>query len=144
MIIIFSAAAGISITEYKKAQLDYIDDLIFLGERIILLLGSTVPDTQTLYRKLGEEPRLEKYAQKCDISEIYTASPLPERENGQTKELLSVVGRYDAQTQIEYAREFTGYYKDLKKQYREHYRTHAKLYIAVSISVGAVTALLLI
>ena len=128
------------IVSYKKSQIAYIDDLIFLGERIILLLNSTVPDTEILFKKLQDESRLKKY----NIAEIYESSPLPEKENSQITELLSIIGRYDAQTQINCTQEFTGYYKDLKKQYQEYYNSHCRLYIVFSLSVGTVVSLLLI
>lgn len=140
MIILFSLMVGITISSHKRKQIRYIEDLIFLGERIILFMNSTLPDTNVLFSKLQAEPRFQKY----NVSEIYKSSPLPEYETTQAKELMGVIGRYDAQTQIRLTEEFTGYYKALKKQYQEHYDSHSRLYIVFSVSAGSVLALMLI
>lgn len=129
-----------TVVRYKKSQIEYIDDLIFIGERLILFLTSTVPDTDVIFTRLQNEPRLEKY----NVSQIFNSSPLPSGINSNITELFAIIGRYDADTQIKYTQEFIGYFKDLKKQYQEHFDTHCRLYIVFSISAGILISLLLI
>ncbi|MGN1329709.1 MAG: hypothetical protein ACI4V4_08445 [Eubacterium sp.] len=116
------------------------DDLIFFGERIVLFLGNTVPETDVIFRKLQEEPRLSKY----NVKKISEFSPLSQSFNTNICELLNVIGRYDADTQIKYTQEFLESCKDLKRQYQEQYNTHSRLYIVFSISVGTLVSLMLI
>ncbi|MGN1420080.1 MAG: hypothetical protein ACI4XC_01020 [Eubacterium sp.] len=140
MIILFSFLMGMAVVSYKKSQINYIDDLIFMGERIVLYLKSTVPETDIIFNKLQNEPRLNKY----NIEEIYNYSPLPKASNSNITELFNVIGRFDADIQIKYTQEFIGYYRNLKRQYQEHFNTHCKLYIVFSLSVGTIISLMLI
>lgn len=140
MIILFSFLTGMTVVSYKKSQIEYLDDLVFIGERIILFLNNTVPETEIIFIKLQNEPRLSKY----NVRKIAEYSPLPKELNTNITELFDVIGRYDADTQIKYTQEFVESYKDLKKQYQEHFNSHCKLYIVFSLSVGTLISLMLI
>lgn len=140
MIIIFSFLTGIMIAEYKKSQIGFIDDIVFLGERVFLLLSSTAPETEIIFNKLQNEYRLNKY----DVMHIYENSPLQDNENTKIKELINTVGKFDIETQIKCTEEFLGYFKALKKQYQEYYNSHFKLYLVFGLSVGIVISLMLI
>lgn len=136
---IFFLCLGLRIVKYKKEQITFIDDLIYMGEKILLLLNSTLPETDLIINKLSGEKRLSKY----DFDDLKGMSPLKSEENEKIDEMFSVLGKYDVDSQISYIEEFNGYYKMLKKEYREYYKTHYKLYIVLSLSVGVVIVLLL-
>ncbi|MGN1123253.1 MAG: hypothetical protein ACI4RR_02840 [Eubacterium sp.] len=139
MIITFFLCLGLRIVKYKKEQICFIDDLIFMGERILLLLNSTLPETDVIINKLSSDNRLSKY----DFSDLKSMSPLKKEENEKIDEMFSVLGKYDVDSQISYIQEFNGYYKMLKNEYREYYNSHCRLYIILSLSVGFVIVLLL-
>ena len=136
---IFFLCLGLRIVKYKKEQITFIDDLIYMGEEILLLLNSTLPETDVIINKLSGEKRLSKY----DFDDLKGMSPLKSEENEKIDEMFSVLGKYDVDSQISYIEEFNGYYKMLKNEYREYYKTHYKLYIVLSLSVGVVIVLLL-
>lgn len=136
---IFFLCLGLRIVKYKKEQIRFIDDLIYMGEEILLLLNSTLPETDVIINKLSGEKRLSKY----DFDDLKGMSPLKSEENEKIDEMFSVLGKYDVDSQISYIEEFNGYYKMLKNEYREYYKTHYKLYIVLSLSVGVVIVLLL-
>lgn len=140
MIILFSFLMGMAVVSYEKSQIEYLDDLIFMGERIVIFLKNTIPETDIIFNKLQNEPRLSKY----NVKEISKNSPLPKTLNTNVTELYGIIGRYDADTQIKYTQEFIEYSKDLKRQYQEHFNTHCKLYIVFSLSAGIFISLMLI
>ena len=140
MIIIFSCLIGTTIIRYKRKQIDFIDDLIFMGERTLLMLRSTAPDTQVILRRLQSEERLSGY----DLPKISESSSLPVNEKGRIAEFFETIGKYDIDSQIKYIEEFTGYYKMLKEQYQKYFDANKRLYIVFSMSAGMVISRLLI
>lgn len=96
------------------------------------MLSSTVPETDIIFKKLESEERLKKYK----IKEIYEMSPLNSQLNLKIAEYISIIGKYDIDTQLKCTDEFTGYFLNLKEQYTEYYNSHCRLYIAISLSLG--------
>lgn len=140
MITTFFSCIGMMIAGYKKKQIAYIEDIIYMSEYILLMLESTVPDTKQIIYHLQNEERLSKY----DFYNLTKASPLNQKLNQKIDNMVSVLGKYDAQTQIRYIQEFTRYFTVQKEQYQRHYDNHSKLYYTLSISTGLLTSLLLI
>lgn len=138
MIILFTSSIGLMISGYKKKQIDYIEKLIYISERIILLLESTSPDTEEIMLILQKDSHLEGF-------EFNTSnSPLADKENRKIDELFEFVGRYDCESQIKVLDEFSGYFKILKQEYQQHYTEHKKLYIMFGIFTGLFVSILLI
>ncbi|MDD6727715.1 MAG: hypothetical protein PUE08_00630 [Eubacteriales bacterium] len=107
---------------------------------MILLLSSTAPETNVIFKKLQADDRFKN----TDLLNLYKNSPLPKKDNLAIKEFLDLIGKYDTETQIKYAQEFTGNFKTLKKQYQDYYNSHFKLYVISGLSVGIVICLMLI
>lgn len=140
MIILFSSSLGLTAVNSKKKQIEYIDMLIYLGNRISLLLGSTMPDTQEIISILKNDSRLNGF----DFSLNQAKMPLNPCDREKIINLFNSIGMYDADTQILIANEFTGYFKMLKKQYQDYYDTHYRLYIIFGLFSGIMVSVLLI
>ncbi|MCH5320382.1 MAG: hypothetical protein J1E36_01370 [Eubacterium sp.] len=140
MIILFSFSLGLTAMRFKKRQIDYIDSLIYIGEKILLMLGSTSPETEVIMRELENDERLKNF----DLSLNSSSSPLPSKENDRSKMLLSTVGKYDLDAQINYINQYLGYFKMLRQQYQDYYNTHYKLYLAFGLFSGVLVSVLLI
>lgn len=111
-----------------------------MSEYIMLMLESTIPDTREIIYHLQSEERLSKY----DFYNLTKSSPLNEKQNQRIDNMISVLGKYDAQTQIKYIEEFLKYFTVQKEQYQRHFDNHSRLYYTLSISAGLLTSLLLI
>ncbi len=140
MITAFSFLSGMTAVRYKKSQISYTEDIVFLAQRIILLLKNTAPDTDVIMSKLQSEPRLEKY----DLYNIDSYSPLEKKETANISELFEVIGKYDAETQIKYLEEYSAHFEELKKQYAENFNMRKGLYMSFSVSAGIIVSLMLI
>ena len=140
MIILFSFSLGLTAMRFKKRQIDYIDSLIYIGEKILLMLGSTSPETEVIMRELENDERLKNF----DLTLNSSSSPLPSKENERSKMLLNTVGKYDLDAQINYINQYLGYFKMLRQQYQDYYNTHYKLYLAFGLFSGVLVSVLLI
>lgn len=140
MITAFFTFLGILSADYQKRKIACADDLIYIGNQILLMLSSTAPETDKIFDRLKRAERLKDF----DFSNPCEGFPLSREEIETAREFLNSVGKYDTDTQIGCAKEFIGYFQNVKKQYRQYYDSHAKIYYALGISAGAVAAVLLI
>lgn len=140
MIIIFSSSLGIMVLTYKKNQIKYIDSLLYIANRISLLLESTSPDTEEIMSILKSDKRLENF--NFDIKN--NNSPLPDEEKLKVSDLFNSIGKYDTKSQIKIIEEFSGYFKILKQEYQQHYNSHKKLYLLFGFFSGVFASILLI
>ena len=140
MITLFSFSLGLTAMRFKKKQIDYIDSLIYIGERILLMLESTSPETDVIIRELENDERLKNF----DLTLNGSSSPLPSKENERSKTLLSTLGKYELEAQINYINQYLGYFKMLRQQYQDYYNSHYKLYLAFGLFSGVLVSVLLI
>lgn len=139
MITLFSSCLGLMAAKSKKKQIDYTEGLIYLGNRILLLLKSTMPETEEIIRLLKKDERLIFF----DFSLELKNSPLSQQDNQKIINLFNSIGMYDIDSQIMIVDEFTGYFKMLNKQYQDYYDKHYKLYIIFGISSGLLLSVIL-
>lgn len=139
MITLFSSCLGLMAAKSKKKQIDYTEGLIYLGNRIFLLLKSTMPETEEIIRLLKKDERLNFF----DFSLELKNSPLSQQDNQKIINLFNSIGMYDIDSQIMIVDEFTGYFKMLNKQYQDYYDKHYKLYIIFGISSGLLLSVIL-
>ncbi len=138
MIILFSFSLGVTAAGFKKKQIKYIEDLIYIGQRILLMLNSTSPETEEIMSELINDSRLKNF--DFNFSE---SSPLPSSETERITSLFSVVGKYDAESQMKFVNEYVGYFKMLKEQYQKYYNNHYKLYLVFGLFGGVLAAVFL-
>lgn len=140
MIILFSSSLGVMVAAFKRRQIRYIDSLIYIGEKILMMLSSTSPETEAIMADLRADPRLKNF----DFSLKNENSPLPPEENDRSRLLFNTVGKYDVDCQISYINQYLGYFKMLRKQYQDYYNKHRKLYIVFGLFSGVLVSVLLI
>lgn len=140
MIILFSFSLGLTVMRFKKRQIDYIDSLIYIGEKILLMLGSTSPETEEIMKELENDERLNNF----DLSLSSSSSPLPPKENERSRLLINTVGKYELSAQINYINQYLGYFKMLRQQYQDYYNSHYKLYLVFGLFSGVFVSVLLI
>lgn len=139
MIILFSSSLGIMTVKYKRRQILYIDDLIYIAEKVSIMLRSVSAETNQIMIELANDDRLKKFDFELDVNK----SPLNESENEKVKNLFNSIGKYDLDTQLKLIDEFMGNFKMLKEEYKSYYDSHKKLYIASSLLSGILVAVLL-
>lgn len=139
MITLFSSCLGLMAVKNKRKQIEYTDGLIYLGNRILLLLKSTMPETEEIISLLKRDERLDFF----DFSLDFKNSPLSQQDNQKIVSLFNSIGMYDIDSQIMIVNEFTGYFKMLNKQYQDYYDKHYKLYIIFGISSGLLLSVVL-
>ena len=140
MIILFSSSLGVMVAAFKRRQITYIDSLIYIGEKILMMLCSTSPETEAIMADLKADPRLKHF----DFTLKNENSPLPPEENDRSRLLFNTVGKYDVDCQISYINQYLGYFKMLRKQYQDYYNKHHKLYIVFGLFSGVLVSVLLI
>lgn len=140
MIILFSFSLGLAVNEFKKKQIRYIDSLIYIGEKILLMLSSTSPETEDIMKELENDERLKKF----DFTLKDENSPLPPEENDRSRLLFNTVGKYDLDCQISYINQYLGYFKMLRQQYQDYYNSHRRLYPVFGLFIGIFISVLLI
>lgn len=140
MIVLFSFSLGLMVAGFKKKQIKYIDNLIYIGEKILLMLNSTSPETEEIMIELQNDERLKNF----DFTLKNENSPLPPEENDRSRLLFNTIGRYDLDCQISYINQYLGYFKMLRQQYQEHYNSHYKLYLVFGLFAGVFVSVLLI
>ena len=139
MITLFSSCLGLMAAKSKRKQIEYTDGLVYLGSRILLLLKSTMPETEEIIKLLKSDERLDFF----DFSLELKNSPLSQQDNQKIINLFNSIGMYDIDSQIMIVDEFTGYFKMLNKQYQDYYDRHYKLYIIFGISSGLLLSVIL-
>lgn len=123
----------------KRKQIEYTDGLVYLGSRILLLLKSTMPETEEIIKLLKSDERLDFFDFSLDLKN----SPLLQQDNQKILNLFNSLGMYDIDSQIMIVDEFTGYFKMLNQQYQNYYDKHYKLYIIFGISSGLLLSVIL-
>lgn len=139
MIILFSSCLGLMAAKSKRRQIEFTELLIYIGSRVLLLLKSTMPETEEIINQLKRDERLKDF----DFTLEFKNSPLPPQENQRITAFFGAIGMYDIDSQIMIADEFTGYFKMLNKQYQEYYDKHYKLYIVFGIASGLLLSVIL-
>lgn len=139
MIILFSSCLGLMAAKSKRKQIEYTELLIYIGSRILLMLKSTMPETEEIIKQLKRDERLKDF----DFSLDFKNSPLSAQDNQRTTDLFNAIGMYDIDSQIMIVTEFTGYFKMLNKQYQDYYDKHYKLYIIFGIASGLLLSVIL-
>ena len=135
MITLFSSCLGLMAAKSKRKQIEYTDGLVYLGSRILLLLKSTMPETEEIIKLLKSDERLDFFD--------FKNSPLLQQDNQKILNLFNSLGMYDIDSQIMIVDEFTGYFKMLNQQYQNYYDKHYKLYIIFGISSGLLLSVIL-
>ncbi len=130
MITLFSSCLGLMAAKSKRKQIEYTDGLVYLGSRILLLLKSTMPETEEIIKLLKSDERLDFFDFSLDLKN----SPLLQQDNQKILNLFNSLGMHDIDSQIMIVDEFTGYFKMLNQQYQNYYDKHYKLYIIFGIS----------
>ena len=139
MITLFSSCLGLMAAKSKRKQIEYTDGLVYLGSRILLLLKSTMPETEEIIKLLKSDERLDFFDFSLDLKN----SPLLKQDNQKILKLFNSLGMYDIDSQIMIVDEFTGYFKMLNQQYQNYYDKHYKLYIIFGISSGLLLSVIL-
>lgn len=140
MITLFSSSLGLMAVKKKRELIEYTDMLIYMGNLILLLMKSTMPETSEMIRILKSDPRLEGF----DFSLEFKDKRLKDNDAQRIRYLFYSIGRYDIDSQIHITEEFIGYFKLLNKQYQDYYNRHYKLYIVFGIFGGIMVSVLLI
>lgn len=140
MIILFSSSLGLMAVKRKKEQLEYVKTLIYMGSRILILLKSTMPETDEIMRILKNDEALAKF----DFTSDDTKNRLNPEDRGKVTNLFNSIGRYDIESQIYITEEFTEYFKLKKEQYQEYYNEHYRLYLVFGVFSGVIAAVLLV
>ena len=139
MITLFSSCLGLMAAKSKRKQIEYTDGLVYLGSRILLLIKSTMPETEEIIKLLKSDERLDFFDFSLDLKN----SPLLQQDNQKILNLFNSLGMYDIDSQIMIVDEFTGYFKMLNQQYQNYYDKHYKLYIIFGISSGLLLSVIL-
>ena len=139
MITLFSSCLGLMAAKSKRKQIEYTDGLVYLGSRILLLLKSTMPETEEIIKLLKSDEQLDFFDFSLDLKN----SPLLQQDNQKILNLFNSLGMYDIDSQIMIVDEFTGYFKMLNQQYQNYYDKHYKLYIIFGISSGLLLSVIL-
>lgn len=139
MIILFSFSLGVMTARYKKRQITYIDTLIYIAQKISIMLNSITAETQQIMNELKSDEKLKNF----DFELSDEKSPLNASENEKVRQMFLSIGKYDLDSQLKLIEEFTGNFKMLKEEYQSHYDSHRKLYIASGLLSGVLIAVLL-
>ncbi|MCC8074107.1 MAG: stage III sporulation protein AB [Clostridiales bacterium] len=111
-----------------------------MSQKILLLLRTTAPETDRILSEIMHDEALDK----IDFNDENYSSPLSQNDTMKIRELFSLLGHYDIDSQIKYVEEFSGSFKILKQQYQDYYQSHHRLYIAFSLMGGIFICVLLI
>lgn len=139
MIIIFTSSIGVIAVLNKKRQLSYINDLIYMADMVLLMLKSTIPETDAIFNKLSNDSRLKNFDFSFDKAKLILKNEDYER----VMIFYNSIGRYDTDCLISITNEFSGYFKMLNQQYQNYYNAHYKLYILFGLFSGIVISVLL-
>lgn len=140
MMIFFSASLGIIIADFKKKQLSYIDMLIIIAEKVLILLENTSPDTEKIMKILMEDKRLREFDFSLENKTILLDEPYKEK----VRDYFKSIGKYDADTQIGISKEFLCDIRNLKEEYQQSYKSRRKLYYAFGLLFGVLFSVIII
>ena len=140
MMIFFSASLGIIIADFKKKQLGYIDMLIIIAEKVLILLENTSPDTEKIMKILMEDKRLSDFNFSLEGKTILLDEPYKEK----VRDYFQSIGKYDTDTQIGISKEFLCDIRNLKEEYQQSYKSRRKLYYAFGLLFGVLFSVIII
>lgn len=138
MIISVFSYLGLMITNHKRLRIYYLENVIYIADRIKILLSSTAPSTQTIMNELSSDERLNGFELERG------KSFLNDKDYQKIQALINSVGMYDIDSQIEILSEFSQYFDMMKNQYKDDYSRSYKIYILGGISIGILISILLI
>ena len=138
MIISGFSYLGLMITNHKRLRIYYLENVIYIADRIKILLSSTVPSTQEIMNELSSDERLNGFELERG------KSFLNDKDYQKIQALINSVGMYDIDSQIEILSEFSQYFDMMKNQYKDDYSRSYKIYILGGISIGILISILLI
>ncbi len=138
MIISVFSYLGLMITNHKRLRIYYLENIIYIADRIKILLSSTVPSTQAIMNELSSDERLNGFELERG------KSFLNDKDYQKIQALINSVGMYDIDSQIEILSEFSQYFDMIKNQYKDDYSRSYKIYILGGISIGILISILLI
>lgn len=138
MIISVFSYLGLMITNHKRLRIYYLENVIYIADRIKILLSSTVPSTQAIMNELSSDERLNGFELERG------KSFLNDKDYKKIQALINSVGMYDIDSQIEILSEFSQYFDMMKNQYKDDYSRSYKIYILGGISIGILISILLI
>lgn len=138
MIISVFSYLGLMITNHKRLRIYYLENVIYIADRIKILLSSTVPSTQAIMNELSSDERLNGFELERG------KSFLNDKDYQKIQGLINSVGMYDIDSQIEILSEFSQYFDMMKNQYKDDYSRSYKIYILGGISIGILISILLI
>ena len=138
MIISVFSYLGLMITNHKRLRIYYLENVIYIADRIKILLSSTVPSTQAIMNELSSDERLNGFVLERG------KSFLNDKDYQKIQALINSVGMYDIDSQIEILSEFSQYFDMIKNQYKDDYSRSYKIYILGGISIGILISILLI
>ena len=138
MIISVFSYLGLMITNHKRLRIYYLENVIYIADRIKILLSSTVPSTQAIMNELSSDERLNGFELERG------KSFLNDKDYQKIQALINSVGMYDIDSQIEILSEFSQYFDMMKNQYKDDYLRSYKIYILGGISIGILISILLI
>lgn len=138
MIISVFSYLGLMITNHKRLRIYYLENVIYIADRIKILLSSTVPSTQAIMNELSSDERLNGFELERG------KSFLNDKDYQKIQGLINSVGMYDIDSQIEILSEFSQYFDMIKNQYKDDYSRSYKIYILGGISIGILISILLI
>ena len=126
------------ITNHKRLRIYYLENIIYIADRIKILLSSTVPSTQAIMNELSSDERLNGFELERG------KSFLNDKDYQKIQALINSVGMYDIDSQIVILSEFSQYFDMIKNQYKDDYSRSYKIYILGGISIGILISILLI
>lgn len=138
MIISVFSYLGLMITNHKRLRIYYLENVIYIADRIKILLSSTVPSTQAIMNELSSDERLNGFELERG------KSFLNDKDYQKIQALINSVGMYDIDSQIVILSEFSQYFDMMKNQYKDDYSRSYKIYILGGISIGILISILLI
>ena len=140
MIMTFFIFLAILIADYEKGKIEFCDKMIYIGEEILILMNSTIPDTNGVFAILKNSEKL----RDLDIFDIAASSPLKSSENEKIKDYIDLVGKCDVDTMIKQSQYFCDYFRLIKNDYQQYYKSHCKIIYAFCISIGIAISILLV
>ena len=136
LIILFSTSISMIIVSKKRKQIEFIEKIVYMGQRIELMLKSTMPETAEILSIIKDDPKL----RDINLDDL----PLNDSENERILSYFKSLGRYDVDSIILITEEFVGYFKLLCEEYRKHYSEHYRIYISFGVFAGVLVSILIV
>ena len=83
MIMTFFIFLAILIADYEKGKIEFCDKMIYIGEEILILMNSTIPDTNGVFAILKNSEKL----RDIDVFDVAASPPLKSSENEKIKDI---------------------------------------------------------